>query len=78
MKTLPKLLAVALTLAALAGCRSTGYNENALNNSLTPNVAQKGYVRTYDSNGNPTVSPAPIQGTSDPASPTYHAPGGAN
>lgn len=78
MKTFLKLLSVALVLAGLAGCRSTGYNENTLNNNLTPDVSQKGYVRTYDQNGNPTITPAATPGTNDPASPNYHAASGSN
>ncbi len=78
MKTFLKLFSTILLLAGLAGCRNLGYNETTLNTDLTPDVSQKGYVRSYDQNGNPTVTPAPATGTSDPANPTAHAASGSN
>jgi hypothetical protein len=62
----------------LAGCRNVGYNDQSLNNDMTSGVAPKGYERTYDQNGNPTVTPAPTPGTNDPASPTYRRTNSSN
>jgi hypothetical protein len=78
MKTFLKIMSVALALAGLAGCTNLGYNGNNLNTDMTPDVSQKGYVRTYDQNGNPTVAPAATTGTSDPANPAAHSANGSN
>jgi hypothetical protein len=78
MKTFLKRVMVAGVLTGLAGCRDTGYNGKTLNNDLTPNVTPHAATRTYDANGNPVVTPAPVPGASDPLSPNYHGPDGAN
>jgi hypothetical protein len=78
MKKFSKLMLVGFTLAGLAGCRDTGYNGKTLNNDLTPNVTPQATTRTYDANGNPVVTPAPVPGASDPTSPNYHGPSGPN
>jgi len=72
MKTFLKLFTAAILLAGVAACRDVGYNGKTLNNDATPDVSQKGYVRTYDQNGNPIVTPASTPGATDPASPNSH------
>ena len=47
-----KMIFVRLVLAAglvagVAGCRNLGYNDQSLNNSLTPNVSQTQVTRTW-------------------------------
>jgi hypothetical protein len=67
----------ALGLAAgLAGCSSLGYNKQSLNNSLTPNVTEKQYTRTWQPTGQPgqysqNVTSGPTASASDPAYPNY-------
>jgi len=78
MKTILKLCALAVLLAGLPGCRNVGYNDQSLNNDMTSGVAPKGFVRSYDQNGNPTVTPAPTPGATDPASPNYRSANGSN
>jgi hypothetical protein len=73
MKSIFALL-VAGALATAAGCRNVGYNDRSLNNSMTPEVSQKEYVRTYDQNGNPVVTPVTPAAKTDPASPDYQSP----
>jgi len=68
MKKLLAILAVA-ALAGLAGCRNLGYNSRSVSDSATPSTSQSEYVRTYDQNGNPIVTPAKPATTADPASP---------
>jgi len=75
MKTLAKFAALAAAIAALAGCRDLGYNGKTLNNESSPGVTQQAYTRTYDQNGNPVVTPAPVPGTNDPAAPNYRPAG---
>ncbi len=70
MKPILTLLA-ALILVSVTGCRSLGYNDRSANNSLTPEVSEKVQVRTYDQNGNPTVTSAPSPAKTDPSSPDY-------
>lgn len=69
-----KKLFLLLAIAALAGCRNTGYNDRSLSDSATSSTSTKEYVRTYDQNGNPSVTPVTPPSKSDPASPDYHAP----
>ncbi len=61
-------------IALLAGCRNLGYNDRSLSDSSTPNTSQREYVRSYDANGNPVVTPATPASTQDPASPNYSGP----
>ena len=69
MKTFKKLILLAAALAGLAGCRELGYNSQSADNTLTPGTSPHSYDRTYDKNGNPTVTPAPNTGANDPAKP---------
>jgi len=72
MKPVLTLLA-AIALAGLAGCRNTGYNDRSLTTSLTPEVSETEQVRTYDQNGNPTVTSVAPAAKTDPSSPDYQA-----
>jgi hypothetical protein len=68
MKSFFKILAV-LILLGLAGCRNLGYNDQSLNNSLTPGISETDYTRTYNSNGTTTVTPTQPASANDPAYP---------
>ena len=61
-----------VSTAGLVGCRNTGYNDRSMSDSSTPTTSQSEYVRNYDANGNPVVTPVKPASTSDPASPNYH------
>ncbi len=65
---------IAVALAGLAGCRNVGYNDQSLNTRMTPEVSETTQVRTYDQNGNPTVTTVPSPAKTDPSSPDYQAP----
>ena len=72
---LPVIFALGLA-AGLAGCSSLGYNKQSLNNSLTPNVTEKQYTRTWQPTGQPgqysqNVTSGPPASASDPAYPNY-------
>jgi ABC-type phosphate/phosphonate transport system substrate-binding protein len=42
-----RLVLAAGLVAGVAGCRNVGYNDQSLNNSLTPNVSQTQVTRTW-------------------------------
>jgi hypothetical protein len=52
-----------------------GYSDQAVNNSLTPDVSQKEYVRTYPDGSTPAVTQVKPAST-DPASPDYNGSNG--
>ncbi|MGA2053214.1 MAG: hypothetical protein ABSH19_07880 [Opitutales bacterium] len=76
----PLILSLVL-VAGLAGCHNLGYNSQSLNNSLTPNVSQTEYTRTWQqSPGQPgqysqnvTAGAPPAATTTDPANPNYNS-----
>jgi len=72
MKSTLSLLVI-LALVGLVGCRNVGYNDRSLNNSMTPEISEKEQVRTYDQNGNPTVTSVPAAQQTDPSSPDYQS-----
>jgi len=62
----PRWVLAAGLVAGVAGCRNLGYNDQSLNNSLTPNVSQTQVTRTWQptpgqpGQETPTVTATPL------------------
>jgi hypothetical protein len=70
------LFFIAAVAAGLAGCRGLGFNDQSLNNDLTPGTSERTYVRSYpeDNANQPVVVQVPSANAGDPAYP--HQPEG--